>query len=109
MDYDLHQVRFLEMYLERVTSWTMIFIRLDSMLCMSGLPVLPFQVNGEDLTQATHHQAVAILAQFFPVCRLTVYRERAEENRPIEKEGQSFSSQHSSIPLEGRTFQILVC
>ena len=32
-------------------------------------------------------QAVAILGQFFPVCRLTVYRERAEENRPIEKEG----------------------
>ncbi|KAK0055089.1 E3 ubiquitin-protein ligase LNX-like isoform X1 [Biomphalaria pfeifferi] len=44
------------------------------------------EVNGEDLTQATHHQAVAILAQFFPVCRLTVYRERAEESRPIEKE-----------------------
>ncbi|XP_035826009.1 ligand of Numb protein X 2 [Aplysia californica] len=44
------------------------------------------EVNGEDLTQATHHQAVTILAQFFPVCRLTVYRERAEENRPIEKE-----------------------
>ncbi|CAG5115068.1 unnamed protein product [Candidula unifasciata] len=44
------------------------------------------EVNGEDLTQATHQQAVAILAQFFPVCRLTVYRERAEETRPIEKE-----------------------
>ncbi|CAG5128988.1 unnamed protein product, partial [Candidula unifasciata] len=44
------------------------------------------EVNGEDLTQATHHQAVATLAQFFPVCRLTVYRERAEDSRPIEKE-----------------------
>lgn len=44
------------------------------------------EVNGEDLTQATHQQAVSILAQFFPVCRLTVYRERTEECRPIEKE-----------------------
>ncbi|GFN74224.1 ligand of numb protein x 2 [Plakobranchus ocellatus] len=51
---------------------------------MAGDQIL--EVNGEDLTQATHHQAAAILAQFFPVCRLTVYRERAEENRPIEKE-----------------------
>ncbi|GFS01022.1 ligand of Numb protein X 2 [Elysia marginata] len=51
---------------------------------MAGDQIL--EVNGEDLTQATHHQAVVILAQFFPVCRLTVYRERAEENRPIEKE-----------------------
>uniref|UniRef100_A0A0B7A5U4 RING-type E3 ubiquitin transferase n=1 Tax=Arion vulgaris TaxID=1028688 RepID=A0A0B7A5U4_9EUPU len=51
---------------------------------MAGDQIL--EVNGEDLTQATHNQAVAILAQFFPVCRLTVYRERAEENRPIEKE-----------------------
>ncbi|CAL1533723.1 unnamed protein product [Lymnaea stagnalis] len=53
---------------------------------MAGDQIL--EVNGDDLTQATHHQAVAILAQFFPVCRLTVYRERAEESRPIEKEGE---------------------
>ena len=29
---------------------------------------------------------MSILSQYFPVCRVTVYRERAEENRPIEKE-----------------------
>lgn len=51
---------------------------------VSGDQVL--EVNGEDLTQATHHQATTILATYFPVCRLTVYRERAEESRPIEKE-----------------------
>ena len=45
------------------------------------------QVNGEDLTQATHYQAQQALAHYYPVCRLTVYREKAEENRPIEKEG----------------------
>ncbi|KAK6191471.1 hypothetical protein SNE40_003152 [Patella caerulea] len=44
------------------------------------------EVNGEDLTQATHYLAKKALYQYYPVCRLTVYRERAEENRPIEKE-----------------------
>ncbi|XP_067654902.1 ligand of Numb protein X 2-like isoform X1 [Haliotis asinina] len=44
------------------------------------------EVNGEDLTQATHLQAVRALSECFPLCRLTVYRERAEESRPIEKE-----------------------
>ncbi|ESO97584.1 hypothetical protein LOTGIDRAFT_103997 [Lottia gigantea] len=45
------------------------------------------EVNGEDLTQASHYQAKSALYQYYPVCRLTVYRERAEESRPIEKEG----------------------
>jgi len=49
------------------------------------------QVNGEDLTQATHYQAQQALAHYYPVCRLTVYREKAEENRPIEKEGMLIS------------------
>lgn len=44
------------------------------------------EVNGEDLTQATHYFARKILNHFLPVCRLTVYREKAEEDRPIEKE-----------------------
>ncbi|XP_060078546.1 E3 ubiquitin-protein ligase LNX-like [Ylistrum balloti] len=44
------------------------------------------EVNGEDLTQATHYQAQQLLGQYYPVCRLTVYREKAEESRPIEKE-----------------------
>jgi hypothetical protein len=47
-----------------------------------------FQVNGEDLTQASHYRAQQVLGHYFPVCRLTVYREKAEENRPIEKEGK---------------------
>nr|XP_022322951.1 ligand of Numb protein X 2-like isoform X3 [Crassostrea virginica] len=44
------------------------------------------EVNGEDLTQASHYRAQQVLAHYFPVCRLTVYREKAEDNRPIEKE-----------------------
>ena len=47
------------------------------------------QVNGEDLTQASHYRAQQVLAHYFPVCRLTVYREKAEDNRPIEKEGNN--------------------
>ena len=45
------------------------------------------EVNGEDLTQATHYHAQQVLGHYYPVCRLTVYREKAEDNRPIEKEG----------------------
>ena len=45
------------------------------------------KVNGEDLIQATHYYARKALSHYFPVCRLTVYREKAEEERPIEKEG----------------------
>ncbi|XP_052261117.1 ligand of Numb protein X 2-like isoform X2 [Dreissena polymorpha] len=44
------------------------------------------EVNGEDLTQATHYQARKVLSQHSQMCRLTVYREKAEEERPIEKE-----------------------
>lgn len=44
------------------------------------------EVNGEDLTQASHYHARKALGHYFPVCRLTVYREKAEEERPIEKE-----------------------
>ncbi|KAL3842316.1 hypothetical protein ACJMK2_020346 [Sinanodonta woodiana] len=44
------------------------------------------EVNGEDLTQATHYHAKKALCHYFPVCRLTLYREKAEENTPIEKE-----------------------
>ena len=45
------------------------------------------QVNSEDLTQATHYQAKKALAHYYPVCRVTVYREKVDEDRPIEKEG----------------------
>ncbi|KAL5007350.1 hypothetical protein ScPMuIL_016156, partial [Solemya velum] len=44
------------------------------------------EVNGEDLTQATHYLAQKCLGHYHPACRLTLYREKAEENRPIEKE-----------------------
>ncbi|XP_061182672.1 ligand of Numb protein X 2-like isoform X2 [Saccostrea echinata] len=44
------------------------------------------EVNGEDLTQASHYKAQQLLGHYYPVCRLTLYREKAEENRPIEKE-----------------------
>ena len=44
------------------------------------------EVNGDDLTQASHYHAHQALTNCLPVCRLTVYRERAEDSRPIEKE-----------------------
>lgn len=49
------------------------------------------QVNGEDLTMATHYEAQQALCYYSPLCRLTVYREKAEEVRPIEKEGKSLN------------------
>ena len=45
------------------------------------------EVNGLDLSTATHSEAKRGLSQIYPICRLTVYRERAEEHCPIEKEG----------------------
>lgn len=51
-------------------------------------------MNGEDLTQASHYKAQQVLGHYFPVCRLTIYREKAEENRPIEKEGKMQSVLH---------------
>jgi len=50
--------------------------------------VCNLQVNGDDLTQASHYHAHQALTNFLPVCRLTVYREKAEDSRPIEKEGK---------------------
>ncbi|CAH1785422.1 unnamed protein product, partial [Owenia fusiformis] len=44
------------------------------------------EVNGEDLTQATHTQARKALELLYSICRLTVYREKSEDNSPIEKE-----------------------
>lgn len=55
------------------------------------------QVNGDDLTQASHYHAHQALTNFLPVCRLTVYRERAEDSRPIEKEGDRNSLIRSLI------------
>ncbi|XP_060573716.1 ligand of Numb protein X 2-like isoform X2 [Ruditapes philippinarum] len=61
----------------------------DTVICRDGR-LQPgdqiLEVNSEDLTQASHYQARKVLSQYLPVCRLTVYRERAEEERPIEKE-----------------------
>ncbi|KAL4225196.1 PDZ domain binding [Mactra antiquata] len=44
------------------------------------------EVNGEDLTQTTHYNARTVLTHYTPMCCLTVYREKAEDDRPIEKE-----------------------
>lgn len=44
------------------------------------------EVNGIDLTNAVHSEAREALQQPYPVCRLTVYREKAESNQS-EKEG----------------------
>lgn len=46
------------------------------------------QVNGLDLTNATHQEAKEALSQVYPICRLTVYREKAEEPAAVDKEGQ---------------------
>lgn len=49
-------------------------------------------MNGVDLTQASHLEARQALRQPYPICRLTVYREKAEETTtPIEKEGKQHS------------------
>ena len=57
-----------------------------------GVTMCVEQVNGDDLTQASHYHAYQALTNCLPVCRLTVYRERAEDSRPIEKEGQCSSN-----------------
>ena len=44
------------------------------------------QVNGVDLTQATHFQAKKAFNQVVPVLKMTVYRDSSARNRPIEKE-----------------------
>ena len=40
---------------------------------------------------ATHYEAQQALCYYSPLCRLTVYREKAEEVRPIEKEGKTLN------------------
>ncbi|XP_029643033.1 ligand of Numb protein X 2 isoform X2 [Octopus sinensis] len=44
------------------------------------------EVNGEDLSMATHYEAQQALNCYSSLCRLTVYREKAEDIRPVEKE-----------------------
>ena len=51
--------------------------------------ILIFQVNGIDLTQATHSEAKQALQQNYPVCRLLVFREKAEEHC-LEQEGKIY-------------------
>lgn len=47
-----------------------------------------FQVNGIDLSQATHLQARQALKQLYPICRLAVYREKSDDAAGLaEKEG----------------------
>lgn len=61
-------------------------------------------MNGEDLTQATHSQAKRALSQLNPTCKLTVYREKAEESLPIEKEGKFQPIQPASSVLLPKGF-----
>ncbi|GAB1607489.1 E3 ubiquitin-protein ligase LNX-like isoform X1 [Argonauta hians] len=44
------------------------------------------EVNGDDLSMSSHYEAQQALNSYSPLCRLTVYREKAEDTRPIEKE-----------------------
>lgn len=44
------------------------------------------QVNGVDLTQATHYQAKRAFNQIVPLIKMTVYRDSTARNNPIEKE-----------------------
>jgi len=44
------------------------------------------QVNGVDLTQATHFQARKAFSQPIPMIQMIVYRDSSARNRPIEKE-----------------------
>ncbi|XP_067935225.1 ligand of Numb protein X 2-like [Watersipora subatra] len=44
------------------------------------------EVNGVDLTQATHFQARKAFNQTLPVVKMTIYRDSSARNRPIEKE-----------------------
>ncbi|XP_052799031.1 ligand of Numb protein X 2-like [Mya arenaria] len=65
------------------------------------------EVNGDDLSQASHYQARAILGQYSQVCTLTVYRE-ADDERPIEKEEilkislTKIKGKHLGIKLVGK-------
>ena len=52
---------------------------------------LNVQVNGIDLTQATHLEAKLALQQTYPICRLLVFREKADETTNIEREGNIHS------------------
>lgn len=47
------------------------------------------EVNGIDLTNATHSEAREAIKQPYPICHLTVYREKAETNCSLEKQGNS--------------------
>ena len=43
-----------------------------------------------DLTQATHLEAKEALQRTYPICRLLVFREKADEATSIEQEGKLF-------------------
>ena len=55
------------------------------------------EVNGIDLTNATHSEAREALKQPYPVYRLTVYREKSETACPAQKQGTQIASLFSDI------------
>ena len=46
------------------------------------------EVNGIDLTNVTHLEARDALLQPYPICRMSVYREKSESQCLQEKEGE---------------------
>ena len=55
------------------------------------------EVNGIDLTNATHAEAREALKQLYPVFRLSVYREKSESACSVQKQGES-STTHATLP-----------
>ena len=54
-----------------------------------NLAFVNLQVNGVDLSQASHLQARQALKQLYPICRLAVYREKSDDSNLFEKEGKT--------------------
>ena len=60
----------------------------EPLLLKTNLTFVNLQVNGVDLSQASHLQARQALKQLYPICRLAVYREKSDESNLFEKEGK---------------------
>ena len=59
---------------------------------MSIDAVLIFQLNGNSLLGVSHGEAKHALKQLYAICRLTVYRERNDEQAALDQqEGRSIT------------------
>ena len=61
----------------------------ELLLVTINLAFVNLQVNGVDLSQASHLQARQALKQLYPICRLAVYREKSDDSNLFEKEGKT--------------------